>query len=49
MEEQPPTQAELEEQIEERLAALATLTHPEDVLAYVERIAERMRYEIWHT
>jgi hypothetical protein len=42
-------EAKLKEEIEERLRELARLTHPEDVMHWVERIYERMHDEIWHT
>lgn len=38
--------AEIEQAVEELLANLAALVDPPDVLAYVERLAARMRAEI---
>lgn len=37
---------QLREEIEERLASLARIVGSEEVVAYVERLAERMRDEI---
>jgi hypothetical protein len=37
---------QLREEIEDRLRELAQLEGPEDVLAYIARLAERMREEL---
>jgi len=39
---------ELRERIETLLRVLATVEDPHDVLYFVERLAERMREELWH-
>jgi hypothetical protein len=39
----------LREEVEGLLFRLGEQTHPEDVLHYVQRIAERMHEEVWQT